>query len=482
MPINIRPPELEVPEDNPFQNDLLDRRPYIETLTNLLGTLEGSCVFSLDSKWGGGKTTFLNMWAAHLRNEDYSVAQFNAWETDFTGDPFVALSSKLYEHFSERADDDQTKVERYMQAAKKFAIQSTPFMIGLATLAATGSGALSGELAAQIESFAEKRLAGFSENQESIEDFRNTLKEEVSELYDSDSSRPLFIMIDELDRCRPSYAIELLEVAKHLFSVDRVVFVLAVNRLELAHSVRALYGTKFDAVGYLQRFVDLEYVLPSPDRELFVLQAMDDTGLDAFFLEQSEPLQSVPRMIARLLALSNLDLRRIAQAVRRLALICSTLDASAASAAAGTCVLLILHYLEPKAYKQFSEGVINDEDLSKIMFKHGELMKIRNTPEGWLFDAMLCQIWVELTNKVQPRFVSWENSPLYQSHAIVIDKARRRFDQAAEQGKTPSLGKEENIEIELAEKVMDASLALQAYAAEFQFEVAMRRIDHLTSE
>ena len=50
-------------------------------------------------------------------------------------------------------------------------------------------------------------------------------------------------MIDELDRCRPSYAIALLEVAKHLFAVDNVVFVLAVNRAGLVHSVKALYGS-----------------------------------------------------------------------------------------------------------------------------------------------------------------------------------------------------------------------------------------------
>ena len=50
-------------------------------------------------------------------------------------------------------------------------------------------------------------------------------------------------MVDELDRCRPSYAVELPEVVKHLFTVDGVVFVIAVNRAELTHSIRALYGT-----------------------------------------------------------------------------------------------------------------------------------------------------------------------------------------------------------------------------------------------
>ena len=91
--------------------------------------------------------------------------------------------------------------------------------------------------------------------------------------------KPLVIMIDELDRCRPSYAIELLEVAKHLFAVDNVVFVLAVNRAELVHSVKALYGSGFDAEGYLRRFFDLDFQLPEPDRKRFVSDLLKTTKL-----------------------------------------------------------------------------------------------------------------------------------------------------------------------------------------------------------
>ena len=66
------------------------------------------------------------------------------------------------------------------------------------------------------------------------------------------------VMIDELDRCRPSYAVEFLETAKHLFVVNQVVFVLAINRKQLAHAVRALYGNEFEAEAYLRRSLDPE--------------------------------------------------------------------------------------------------------------------------------------------------------------------------------------------------------------------------------
>ena len=92
---------------------------------------------------------------------------------------------------------------------------------------------------------------------------------------------PLIVMIDELDRCRPSYAVELLKVAKHLFDVDKAVFVLAVNRDELTHSINALYGNDFDATGYLRRFVDIDFQLPNPDRRAFI-----DTMIKSVNLKQ----------------------------------------------------------------------------------------------------------------------------------------------------------------------------------------------------
>ena len=73
----------------------------------------------------------------------------------------------------------------------------------------------------------------------------------------TEADRPLIVLIDELDRCHPSYALELLATVRHLFNVDGVVVVLAINRAELAHSVQSIYGPDFSADRYLRRFADL---------------------------------------------------------------------------------------------------------------------------------------------------------------------------------------------------------------------------------
>ena len=137
--------------------------------------------------------------------------------------------------------------------------------------------------------FAEERLSRYSKSRTSVTQFRTVLRDTAVALSEANGNRPLMVMIDELDRCRPSYAVELLEVAKHLFSVDRIVFVLAVNCDQLAHSVKALYGNDFDADGYLRRFFDVDFKLPAPERRAFIHAQLQATGIYDYFDQVAEP-------------------------------------------------------------------------------------------------------------------------------------------------------------------------------------------------
>ena len=94
----------------------------------------------------------------------------------------------------------------------------------------------------------------------------------------------LILLIDELDRCKPTYALELLSTVRHLFDVPGVVVVLAINRAELAHSVQSVYGPDFSADRYLRRFADLHArLLPPAQPELIPLfqQLRDEIGEDS---------------------------------------------------------------------------------------------------------------------------------------------------------------------------------------------------------
>ena len=120
MGIRIQPLEIEIPADDPFKYDLLDRRESITTLTHIIGSVEGPCVLAVDAPWGAGKTTFLKIWEQHLRNEEFPVVSFNAWETDFSDDPFIALSAAIsqeLEQYEEESLGDRLKTFKTLAGA-----------------------------------------------------------------------------------------------------------------------------------------------------------------------------------------------------------------------------------------------------------------------------------------------------------------------------------------------------------------------------
>nr|WP_279504657.1 P-loop NTPase fold protein [Aeromonas veronii] len=77
-------------------------------------------------------------------------------------------------------------------------------------------------------------------------------------------------MIDELDRCRPSYAVEMLETIKHIFDIPKVVFVLATDTEQLQHAIKVIYGDGFDAQNYLGRFFMRRFNLPLVSTKVFI--------------------------------------------------------------------------------------------------------------------------------------------------------------------------------------------------------------------
>jgi predicted KAP-like P-loop ATPase len=78
-------------------------------------------------------------------------------------------------------------------------------------------------------------------------------------------------VIDELDRCRPPFAPEVLENIKHLFSVPNIVFILSMNRSQIEESIRCEYGTQVHASKYLQKFVGFGHIFQSREKDIPVI-------------------------------------------------------------------------------------------------------------------------------------------------------------------------------------------------------------------
>ncbi|WP_285907085.1 KAP family P-loop NTPase fold protein [Pseudodesulfovibrio pelocollis] len=274
-----------------FENDLLDRGPHIRAVSDLLLTTQGNFVMTVSSPWGTGKTTFVRMWKAYLESKGCPCVLFNAWEHDFAENPFLTFIAEM--HSQLRMVQGKGKKTRTvaLNELKKVGKKLFPRLISLGTKGLLGvsvdvekllgedfgkglSEALSGSLEAYASDVMEKHDA--------TKELVNKFKAELTKVVKSFGDKPLFFFVDELDRCKPTYAVELLEAVKHLFDVDGVIFILSLDREQLGHSVRAAYGDGIDADGYLRRFIDLEYRIPKPSNEAFVRQLSEYYGVSEY--------------------------------------------------------------------------------------------------------------------------------------------------------------------------------------------------------
>ena len=395
MRIRVRPQDIEVPEDDPFENDLLDRREPVEVLTRLVGAVQGPSVLAVDAPWGNGKSTFVKIWKQHLKNSGFPVVAFNAWETDYSRDPFVALSSELTRGLTCTDTDESVgrQLEKVKKAVKEILRRSAPALVRIAAAQVGVNPSVGHELGQILASYAEERLAEYLETQKSVERFKSDLQDLAKTLTHLNNNRPLVIFIDELDRCRPSYAIELLEIAKHFFSVDHIVFVLAVNRAELAHSIKAFYGGDFDAMGYLRRFIDIDFRLPDPERGAFVRAMLANPGKGASSDRRKRQLLAAQKRAESLLlaffSVPDFSLRRIAQAIHRLGLVLTLLPEDKHRYHLPVTAALILRTIEPEMYHKFIRGSTTDIDVVDSVFGRPEMKALQQSEDGVLFETML---------------------------------------------------------------------------------------------
>ena len=428
MGIRVQPADIEIPDQNPFKNDLLGRKEPVEVLTNLLRSIEGPCVLAVDGAWGAGKTTFLSILSRYLRNHDFRVIEFNAWETDFADDPFLALSQELNDGLRQQGSGSlPSRLDEMKSAAGEVLRRALPGTIRIATAGVLDlSPLLEKEAGQALASYAQARLDNYLAARKSLRIFKASLGRLARELADANNSLPLVVVIDELDRCRPSYAVELLETAKHFFTVHRVVFVLAVNRSQLAHSIRAVYGSGFDAPGYLRRFFDIDFRLPDAERRPFVEAALKATGIDDYFQGRSEysNYDTVRDWLAAFFDAFNVSLRTIAQAVHHLGLVFASLRQDRRLHTEAVTLALILRTIDPDIYRRFTRGELEDREAVEFLLS-GRLASIEGTKH--YLEAVIIVAAMEVRNPAW-HYPCPAPSPHFGGYKETVERARKDGD------------------------------------------------------
>lgn len=283
--------DLEVSAEDPFRHDALDRRPLVEFLSSLIKRLNGPFVMALDSPWGTGKTTLVRMLMADLQGKGFQCTYFNAWKVDYVTDPLVALVSSI-DRIDLGTEEAGSNFKSHLKTVKKVTTLVAKRGLMAATKALTlGALDIKEEYEAAAAELASDTVGNivdaFNQESELLEKFRAELEAAVAQLPAAGKEPNLVFFIDELDRCRPTFAIELLERIKHLFDIPNIVFVLSIDKQQLEASTAAVYGSAINAPEYLRRFIDLEYGIPAAQSKRFTETLIKRFGLDQIFAQRT---------------------------------------------------------------------------------------------------------------------------------------------------------------------------------------------------
>ncbi|WP_447779472.1 KAP family P-loop NTPase fold protein [Aeromonas veronii] len=259
--------------------DRLDRARYAEFLTNYLAT-EGkqrNYVLNLNAEWGAGKTWFIKRWYMELKAH-YPTVYIDAWQQDFSDDPLLTVISSIIEQLKEEAGGPQ--LSPYLSTKLASLLKATAPIVTKALFKKV-SGINIDEVQEVITAddagkLVESLFQDTRKKTEAVELLKHEIQQWVGAIIGKKKKQaPAFILIDELDRCRPSYAVEMLETIKHIFDIQGVVFVLATDTEQLQHAIKVIYGEGFDAQNYLGRFFQRRFTLNRKSRREFISNILE---------------------------------------------------------------------------------------------------------------------------------------------------------------------------------------------------------------
>ncbi|APS29277.1 NTPase [Pectobacterium brasiliense] len=265
-------------ENETLSIDTLDRQRYAEYLYYYLIQQENkNTVINLNAEWGSGKSYFTRRLYLSLKNH-HPCIYVDAWKQDFSDDAFLTLFSSLISQLEFYAGNLDRKLLRVGESIGRFAKGVVPEIVSGLIKKHVGIE----EIDTLAKTAATILLEEHREKIKSIETLKKELKKWADISFNKGFKPPIFIFIDELDRCRPDYAISLLEIVKHIFNVDGFIFIIATDTNQLQHSIKNIYGEGFDANLYLGRFFHRRFSLHTPNLNDITLELTKERVFDNF--------------------------------------------------------------------------------------------------------------------------------------------------------------------------------------------------------
>ena len=263
-PIFQRTPSIAPNAGNIYDGDTLNRKPDCEHLRDGILAAKTPFVLAVNASWGAGKTTFLQMLREECKVAGMRSVYFDAWKNDFHSDALAPMIGEISKQLAPKGKFKESiqVVGRTIMSLETYTrgIDLVMNILGKAEPTTATAELAGAEMpkADNLRKFLQKMntksnaIVEYTEREKAMDNFRAELEKFAT----VKESKPLVFFVDELDRCRPIFAVEVLEKIKHVFDVRGVFFVIAVNKNELGKILRAVYGD-IDAAAYLRRFLIL---------------------------------------------------------------------------------------------------------------------------------------------------------------------------------------------------------------------------------
>ena len=299
--------------------DILDRKKIIDDIEQILVLLseqKQGRVFALDGKWGYGKTYILERLEKELeglQNEEtqddrFYVFHYNCWQYDYYEEPAVAIVSAMLEKYLEANKAENALQKEYTDLKTvlgKIAGEFTKNKIGINLV----------ELCKELEENKGEKIENPSDF-DNMFAFKKTLDFTRNQIRELSKNKTVLLVVDELDRCMPEYAIKVLERLHHMFEgLDNVIVLLAIDSTQLEHSVKEIYGEQVDTERYLRKFISFRVRL-----DIGKVQSNFINKFDYYFNKFNDP-EDIVSVINEITLLDAIDIRNFEKIVEKLYLI-----------------------------------------------------------------------------------------------------------------------------------------------------------------
>lgn len=249
--------ELKFGEQEDFQ-----RKEIAEKIIKLLKEDIDVAPIVIDGAWGTGKTQFCQKLINLFSEEDtHHLIYVDAFKADHADEPLLTILSAIFDA-TNSLEQDEVNIRKKVIPALRFGVK-TIAKAGVAHTLRQDTDSLVNSFDKDVKKVADVIIDKVAESilKDHVEAEKNlqVLREYLSKLAQEKS---IVIFIDELDRCRPSFSVSMLEVVKHTFDIPNIQFVFITNMNQLKASVNHCYGQEVNAEEYLNKFVKLRFSLP----------------------------------------------------------------------------------------------------------------------------------------------------------------------------------------------------------------------------